>query len=142
MNNSINDFMSRDHDRLDEIFKNFVKNRKKKSVQAKELFAQFKQGLETHIGWEEKILFPLFENKTGMEGGPTMVMRTEHEEIKKHLAEILNKINKNSFGTQKSEKQLVEILTGHNDKEEMILYPWIDDSIDEEERKQSLVKMR
>lgn len=139
MKNSVNDFMSLDHDRLDNIFKEFVINRKKKSEVAKKLFSEFKLGLEKHIVWEEEILFPIFEKKTGMFNmGPTMVMRMEHEEIKKILNEILKLISKNNFKTEKLEKQFVEILTGHNDKEEMMLYPAIDDCLDEKEKKKTL----
>lgn len=143
MDNSINKFMSYDHDRLDDIFIKFVKNRGKKSPQMKQLFTQFKQGLEQHIVWEEEILFPLFEEKTGMLNmGPTEVMRIEHKEIKKILKEILNNLNKNNFATKPLEKQLLEILSGHNDKEEMILYPAIDDSLDHKEKQKTLSSLK
>lgn len=139
----INDFMSNDHDRLDKIFLNFTRNRKNKSVKSKGLFVQFKKGLENHIGWEEEILFPLFENQTGMSGaGPTTVMRIEHKEIKKYLNEILKKITKNNYETNKTEKKLIEILSDHNNKEEMILYPWIDNSISKAVRIKSLTQMK
>lgn len=139
----INDFMSNDHDRLDKIFLNFARNRKNKSVKSKGLFIQFKKGLENHIGWEEEILFPLFENQTKMSGaGPTKVMRIEHKEIKKYLNEILKKITKNNYETNKAEKKLIEILSDHNNKEEMILYPWIDNSISKAVRIKSLTQMK
>jgi regulator of cell morphogenesis and NO signaling len=41
-------------------------------------FEEFKAGLEQHIVWEEEILFPSFEQKFGLPGGPTEVMRWEH----------------------------------------------------------------
>lgn len=139
----INDFMSNDHDRLDKIFLNFAQNRKNKSVKSKGLFVQFKKGLENHIGWEEEILFPLFENQIGMNGaGPTAVMRIEHKEIKKCLNEILKKIAKNNYETNKVENKLIEILSDHNNKEEMILYPWIDNSISKAVRIKSLTQMK
>lgn len=143
MENLINNFMSQDHDRLDDIFKEFVRKRKKKLSQAKQLFSQFKTGLERHIVWEEEILFPLFESKTGMFNmGPTVVMRTEHKKIKQYLTKIINKINNNNFDTIKLEKQLMEILIDHNGKEEMLLYPWFDNSIDKKEVKKTLLKIK
>lgn len=143
MNNSISDFMSRDHDRLDSIFKEFVKNREKKNSQAKQLFSRFKEGLENHIVCEEEILFPLFESKTGMkEEGPTVVMRLEHKDIKQYLSEILNIISDGNFETESLEGKLVDVLSAHNEKEEMILYPWIDESLDEKEQKKTMSNVK
>ena len=56
---------------------------------AESIFLFFKSELERHIIWEEDILFPVFERKTGIkDGGPTSVMRIEHIQIKNHLQEI------------------------------------------------------
>lgn len=127
--------MSRDHDKLEVIFKKFKKYRSEKSPQAKKLFFKFKQELERHIAWEEEILFPSFEKKTGIhEDGPTTIMRIEHKDIKRYLEGILNKISNGDFETENLEKLLIGTLADHNHKEEMILYPWIDESIEEEER--------
>jgi iron-sulfur cluster repair protein YtfE (RIC family) len=53
---------------------------------AESIFLSFKSELERHIIWEEDILFPVFEKKTGIkDGGPTSVMRMEHIQIKNHL---------------------------------------------------------
>ncbi|QQG44602.1 MAG: hemerythrin domain-containing protein [Candidatus Roizmanbacteria bacterium] len=143
MNNSINDFMSRDHDRLELIFKKYEKLRQNKSSSATKSFSQFKRGLEQHIVWEEEILFPLFEDKTGIkQDGPIQVMCQEHKDIKNYLAKIINKIEKEDFKTEELENQLIAILSDHNHKEEMILYPWIDESVNEEEREQSLAKIK
>ena len=59
------------------------KKLKDRIMRGKECFEKFKFGLHRHIAWEEEILFPLFEEKTGMtDGGPTFVMREEHRQIK------------------------------------------------------------
>jgi len=130
-------FMGDDHDRLDSIFRGFRKNK------AKSLFHEFKIGLQRHIVWEEEILFPLFENKTGMHDiGPTAVMRAEHRQIKGFLEEIHTKIANGDTDTSDLEDQLVEILAEHNSKEEDILYPWIDNSVSEKERKEAFEKMK
>ena len=73
---TISEFYEQDHDRLDELFKTFQKLKRSDFAKAKEAFKEFKFGLQRHIVWEEGVLFPLWEEKTGMsEGGPTFVMR-------------------------------------------------------------------
>ena len=47
------------------------------------LFSQFDTGVRAHIAWEEEILFPPFEEKTGM--------RMEHQQIKQLLQTIEEK---------------------------------------------------
>jgi iron-sulfur cluster repair protein YtfE (RIC family) len=79
---TISAFYEQDHDRLDESFKTFQQLKRSDFAKAKEAFKAFKFGLQRHIVWEEDVLFPLWEEKTGMsEGGPTSVIRAEHRRI-------------------------------------------------------------
>jgi len=79
---SISEFMEQDHDRLDDLYNQFKKLKTSDQSKAKDIFSEFKTNLQKHILWEEEILFPLFENKTGMSGtGPTAVMKMEHRKI-------------------------------------------------------------
>ena len=140
--NEIMNFMGNDHDRLDGIFREFQILKNKDLSKAKNLFSDFKSGLERHIVWEEEILFPVFENRTGMrETGPTAVMRMEHRQIEQYLGSIHDALSRGDAQTDEFEGRLLEVLTAHNEKEENVLYPWIDDSVTEEERKQLLEKM-
>jgi len=140
--NRVLDFMGKDHDRLDKIFKEFKKIKNKDFDKVKSLFSQFKTGLQRHIVWEEEILFILFEERTGLvDGGPTEVMRMEHRQIKKFLHEIHEKIERQDTQTDNLEYGLVEVLTNHNYKEENILYPWIDKELNEEEINDAFKKM-
>ncbi|MCL4384590.1 hemerythrin domain-containing protein [Patescibacteria group bacterium] len=142
MNEGILDYMSKDHDRLDKIYQEFQKVREKDKEEARDLFHEFKTGLQRHIIWEEDILFPLFEEKTeAKENGPTEVMRQEHREIKEVLEKIHDEVRQGTGG-QKLDKELYGILEEHNRKEEMILYPWIDRAISEKEAKEIFVKMK
>lgn len=122
-------FMGEDHDKLDNIFKEFKNIKNINKNRAKNLFHEFKTGLQRHIVWEEEILFPLFENKTGTQDtGPTTVMRMEHKKIKDFLEKIHHGLGQTTQ-TNDLEEGLIEVLTEHNDKEENILYPWIDNSV-------------
>lgn len=135
-------FMGEDHDRLDNIFKKFKNIKNTDKNKARNLFHEFKIGLQKHIVWEEEILFPIFENKTGMhDTGPTAVMKTEHRKIKDLLERIHRNLGKN-IQIKDLEDELIEVLTGHNDKEESVLYPWIDNSVDEDEKQKAFTKMK
>lgn len=93
----------------------------------KELMNAFIWNMELHFAREEKILFPSFEERTGMVGGPTQVMRTEHEQIRGVLREIEASLNKGDFQRiyDLSETMLI-LIQQHNSKEENVLYPMTD----------------
>ena len=143
MTSSIMDFMAQDHDRLDAIFKQFRSKEDTNLLEAETVFSEFKSGLERHIVWEEEILFPLFESRTGMRNeGPTAVMRIEHQQIKQHLGKIRDMIAARETATSDLETSLTEILTAHNQKEEDVLYPWFDNSLSAREQEEALAKMK
>jgi len=141
--NTVTDFMGKDHDRLDEIFAQFRQIKHTEPEKAKALITEFKSGLERHIIWEEEILFPLFEEKTGMVNtGPTAVMRMEHQQIKGFLGKIHTSVMNNDMQTDDLESSLLQVLTAHNQKEESILYPWIDTSVADKEKQESFERMK
>jgi len=124
-----------DHDRLDALFTTFQQQKRKDMAKAKEAFVEFKFGLQRHIVWEEDVLFPKWEENSGMaEGGPTQVMRTEHRIIGECLEGIHQKVQANNPDSDLEEQRLVDVLKSHNMKEERILYPSIDQVITDQER--------
>lgn len=132
---TISAFYEQDHDRLDELFKTFQKFKRSDFSKAKEAFKDFKFGLQRHIVWEEDLLFPLWEEKTGMsEGGPTFVMRAEHRRIGQQLEAIHDKVAEQNPDSDEEEQALLDLLGSHNMKEERVLYPAIDQVTSEEER--------
>jgi len=136
-------FMSVDHDRLDNKIKKYSTEKLVDIERAESIFLSFKSELERHIIWEEDILFPVFERKTGIkDGGPTSVMRIEHIEIKKYLQEIKRKLHvKKIQDPCKEEVALFKVLESHNQKEENILYPGIDKLTSEQEKEQMIKQM-
>ena len=140
----IMEFMSRDHDRLDQIFEKFRRLKYNSIIKSIPIFHDFKIGLQRHIVWEEDILFPVFEDKTEMhKEGPTFVMRSEHREIKNFLERIHSKLVKEDINDlSELEKALFKVLSDHNQKEENILYPWIDSSTTVAEREKLFARMK
>ena len=124
---TVSAFFEQDHDRLDELFKTFQQLKRSDFSKAKEAFKDFKFGLQRHIVWEEDVLFPLWEKKTGMsESGPTPVMRNEHRQIGQQLEAIHDKVSEQNPDSDKEEQALLDLLGSHNRKEELRLYPAID----------------
>lgn len=124
-----------DHDRLDKLFSHFLAWKWTDMPRAREAFKEFKVGLQRHIVWEEQILFPRFEEKTGItEGGPTAVMRAEHQRIGEILEAIHQKVQRQDPNSDAEEGRLLETLGAHNEKEEMVLYPALDRLLSDDEK--------
>ena len=124
-----------DHDRLDGLFESFQQQKRTDFAGAKRAFMEFKTGLLRHIRWEEDLLFPKWEENSGMaEGGPTQIMRSEHRSIRDGMDAIQRGIDHEGLDSGGDEQRLLELLKAHNMKEERILYPSMDQVIDEEER--------
>jgi len=140
---TIAEFMAQDHDRLDDLFKQFQTIKEQNASKARSLFQEFLTGLHRHIVWEEDILFPVFEAEAQMvkDHGPTGVMRNEHQQIKAFLKQIQAKVAEGNLSTEEEEEGLLQVLTAHNVKEEKILYPWIDNCVSDEERASLLTRM-
>jgi len=124
-----------DHDRLDQLFKTFQECKRSSCSLALQSFKEFKFGLQRHIVWEEDLLFPLWEEKTGMkDGGPTMVMRAEHRQIGELFEAIHQKVQAHNPDSDEDEQAMLALLGSHNLKEERILYPSIDQVTTQDER--------
>ena len=93
-------------------------------IQAGSQWSIFTTDLECHLQQEETILFPAFEQATGMTMGPTQVMRAEHAQMRQLVAEmtqVLSAQNKEQFlGLSET---LMILMQQHNMKEEQMLYP-------------------
>lgn len=138
----IKDFMTHDHERLEQILRDFLKARDHDGVRARELFDQFKTGVEKHMAWEEEILFPAIERRTGMHmPGPTVLVQSQHQQIKMLFEKLSAQIDKEG-GTEEALKELIDLLARHSREEERILYPWIDVSLDKEDREAALEQMK
>lgn len=140
---TISAFFEQDHDRLDELFRTFQQLKRSDFAKAGDAFKEFKVGLQRHIVWEEDLLFPLWEEKTGMsEGGPTFVMRNEHRQIGQQLEAIHDKVAEQNPESDQEEQALLNLLGSHNMKEERVLYPSIDQVTSVEERETVFLNMK
>jgi regulator of cell morphogenesis and NO signaling len=138
----IREAFAADHDRLDGLFESYRQARRTNSDRAREFFKEFKFGLQRHIVWEEQVLFPLFEEKTGMlHAGPTEVMRQEHRLIGMYLEAVHNKVRNRDPNSDNEVYALQSALALHNQKEENILYPTLDRLLSDEEKRGAFAAM-
>lgn len=129
----ISSYFDADHDRLDQLFTQFVSSLSSNKQKANQYFQAFHGGLVKHIEWEEEVLFPWFEKLSGITaGGPTHVMRHEHQLIKQALSKISSKLINPESDLSTEINELLGVLQQHNAKEENVLYPMLDKLCDEE----------
>ena len=91
---------------------------------AQAAWRDFERAIRCHFAREEELLFPAFERATGQAGGPTMVMRMEHDQMRALFAQLetaLGGADRDRFlGLSET---LMVLMQQHNMKEEQILYP-------------------
>ena len=130
---SINEYLTEDHDYLDDLLEGFQEWKPKELAKARVFLSQFVSALHRHLAWEERILFPLFEQKTD-QTGLTSTLLAEHQQIREWLGTLNTKIEQNDIDSEHEEKMLVEELGGHNAREEYALYPELDKLLTAEEK--------
>jgi len=122
----IKEFMTQDHRDCDEIFVQMEDAVASKSDEALSKFEAFQDALTNHFKMEEMVLFPMFEQKTGMSEGPTQVMVMEHEQMRELLSKMEDAVESNEttkfFGLSET---LMILMQQHNMKEEQMLYTMI-----------------
>ncbi len=93
-------------------------------------FARFDAQMRAHFAAEEEVLFPTFEAATGMSGGPTQMMRYEHEQMRTLLDQLATAVTaRDSDGYAGVAETLLMLLQQHNMKEENILYPMCEQAL-------------
>lgn len=95
-------------------------------------FEAFRTASLLHFEREEAVLFPEFETRTGMHGGPTYVMRAEHDQMRDSLNAMAAALQHRDAQTYLNlSESLLMLIRQHNMKEEQILYPMADQALDE-----------
>ena len=127
----ISEYMTQAHRQCDEHFAQAEENAANGQLdEALKAFSQFQLEMEAHFSKEENILFPAFEQATGMTAGPTQVMRMEHTQMRSLLEEMLQSLNdKDSDQYLGLGETLLILMQQHNMKEEQILYPMADKTL-------------
>ena len=93
---------------------------------ARDAYAKFESTLRQHLAMEEEVLFPAFEEATGMTMGPTRVMRMEHVQMRGLLTQMASAAATDLDALLEHGDTLLMITQQHNMKEEGVLYPMVD----------------
>lgn len=89
----------------------------------------FRKEIEAHFATEEQVLFPAFEEATGMATGPTQMMRFEHGQMRELIGDMAAaQLRQDLEQFAGSGETLLILVQQHNMKEENILYPMCDRS--------------
>jgi hemerythrin-like domain-containing protein len=128
---TIGSYLSDDHNACDDLFaaaENAVAV--KDWTKAREHFDRFHASMRRHFAMEEDVLFPAFEARTGMSGGPTFVMRAEHQQMNGLLQEMDAALARTDGQAYLGQSEtLLMLMRQHNMKEENILYPMSDQAL-------------
>lgn len=132
---SIPQYMTEKHRECDDIFTEAESAVAKNNWSlATTKWQAFVSELLVHFDAEETVLFPEFEQATGMTSGPTQVMRMEHQQMRALVQDLDNALaaqNKDEYlGLSET---LMVLMQQHNMKEEMMLYPMADNAIEQSE---------
>jgi hemerythrin-like domain-containing protein len=132
--NAISDFMTNNHRECDHLFAIAEESvAAEKWQKAQPEFDAYRSDMERHLTMEEAVFFPAFDAKTGMEGGPTFVMRSEHQQMRKLIDEMAHRIAaKDGDGYLGVSETLMVLMQQHNMKEEQMLYRMMDQTFGDE----------
>ena len=123
----VNDYLSSDHKRLDIIFDSLIKGVKDSLSfdYQKSLFLLFKSGLLRHVHWEENIIYPIYAQYVGEMIEPIENMLQEHRILESMIHEVechcCDEFDLDYL------MALGQYLSAHNEKEERLLYPVMDE---------------
>jgi len=94
-------------------------------AQATQAWQTFENSMRRHFAMEEDVLFPAFESRSGMGGGgPTAMMRMEHQRMRGLLDQLSAMIGAAEFEDALDVGDtLLMLIQQHNIKEEGMLYP-------------------
>ena len=137
--------MDKEHSEIENLYKKFLSLINTGDKKAIDIFIRFRTLLIKHFQWEEKILFPLFEENTGLTGEDiSFVLRNEHAQIKKiFLNKIDEKIAQGKFNEiKKFMVGLEEMLKMHRNLETELFYPWFDDTLDKVRRERIITELK
>jgi len=130
--NRLQALLDDDHDFLDALFERFRERKSSQSDERLALFDRLTTALEDHIGWEEDVLFPLFESRVDRLD-VTRTLRVEHRAILRELDSLRSRLTDGNKEEEPEANRLRALLNRHNRKEEEAFYPVLDQFMESEE---------
>jgi ribosomal protein L31E len=137
---SILSLMIKDHSKLDDLIKKLDESTKQDFDSMKKAFTKFEWELEKHIFTEEKAIFTSYNPKNVSEGYKML------PELTKHHNYIVNKLNNWREDIRKKRAltdvySFKEFLDNHRQFEEEKVYPKLDESLSEDDKRHIVAKI-
>lgn len=140
---SVTSYLMWDHDRLDAtLYEVFALVAEGSYDSAAGRFAAFHAGMKRHLRMEEEILFPEFERRAPGSDAIELSLQ-DHTRVRSALTEMkaaLEAHNGRAFFAAR--KDFLAVLPAHHAQEEQLLYPLIDGSMTDEERRAIVARLR
>lgn len=130
---TISEFLTADHRHGDELFAAAAQAAERGDwAGCHERFDAFLRALKHHMAIEEQVLFPAFEQATGIAAGPTRVMRDEHQQMLALLEDVAAAIAAHDEARFRGlAHSYTALMDSHSAKEENVLYPMCDEALPE-----------
>jgi iron-sulfur cluster repair protein YtfE (RIC family) len=140
---NISDYIKPEHRACDDIFATAEKAVMDGDFEkAQTEFTNFSDETLRHFHKEESVLFPTFEETTGMREGPTQMMRHEHEQMRGLISRMQGALDKQDKDEYLSiAESMMILLQQHNMKEEQMLYAMCDRAIAPDEKEATISQM-
>ena len=140
---TISDYMKPEHRACDSLFAEAEGAMINGNFEAAEtFFTEFSDETLRHFHKEESVLFPTFEEVTGMRQGPTEMMRHEHEQMRELISRLGKAMQDKDKDTYLAVAEpLMILMQQHNMKEEQMLYAMCDRSIPDEGKTDTISQM-
>jgi len=132
----LSDYMIKDHKEFEKVFNDFGDNIG--SSHLMEYFLKFKWNLTAHLAVEEKIIFINYNPETEEDAGMMEKILEEHRELISLMDDIEDRLND---GKDVDISHLKRMLIEHRNFEDEVLYPMLDNKIDENTKKQIITKL-
>ena len=129
---SLQEYFSEDHRRCDACWAEVEGAAESGSAaDVKTAWQRFEAAQRRHLRMEEEVIFPAFERATGMTGGgPTFVMRAEHDQMRGLLEQMGEAAEAGELDALVDlGDTLLMLIQQHNQKEEHMLYPMSSDAL-------------
>jgi hemerythrin-like domain-containing protein len=107
-----------------------------------EISEYLNKDVEVHFKREEDALFPVLGNYIGIETGPINVMLIEHNSCRELTGDLRKRIEVKDYKSAASAgKALIELLSEHEDKEDVILFQIAEMQLGNDEKQDIMKKM-
>ena len=133
---TVADLLEEDHRRLDALGAEMCQLAESAPARAFVAARMLDSGLRRHFRIEEDVLFPMYDERSGLEKtGPTTIMRREHEAMGVYLARVTDAAERllgaegrrdAAAALRSAHRGLADVLSEHNAKEERAVFPFLD----------------